>query len=496
MNTLKGETVAVVGLAESGRAAARLALEKGGEVHVSDLRTDAATHARGAELRKLGAEVDVGEHPIGRIVGASTVVVSPGVPPDAPVLIELRERGIRWVSEPEFAFRFFDGPLIAVTGTNGKTTTAALVAHLLEEDGVDVALGGNIGAAFGPAASELALREQSPAWYVVEMSSFQLAAIDRFRPDIGVMTNLAPDHLDRYSSVDSYYADKANLFRNADDDSRWVLNGDDPAVVALAEGVPGRCFYFSVKDAGRSGGDDSRSGAYLDGDVLTLRMAGAGEGPSGSEAADGNEALAGSEAIGEGLPGHDEVLGRVEDIPLLGSHNLENALAASITARLAGVSTRSISRGLTTARALPHRTEWVAEANGVRWVNDSKATNVAAARSAICSLEGPLLVLLGGKDKGEDFSPLVAALSETDASALAFGQAGTRIFETLHGQVPVELLDVGFDEVVEEAARRSASGTTVLLSPACSSYDMFENYEERGARFAALARTLSAGADG
>ncbi len=455
MNTLEGETVAVVGLAASGQAAARLVLEKGGEVHVSDLRTDTATHARGAELRELGAEVDLGEHALDRIAGSDTVVVSPGIPPDAPVLHELRERGVRWISEPEFAFRFFDGPLIAVTGTNGKTTTASLVAHLLEEEGLDVALGGNIGTAFGPPASELALREQSPAWYVVEMSSFQLAAIDRFKPDIGVMTNLAPDHLDWYSSVDSYYADKANLFRNADEHSRWVLNGDDPAVAALSEGVSGRHFYFSRAKSGRPG-------AYLDDDVLTLD-----------------------------LSGEAKALGRVEDIALLGAHNLENALAAAITAGLAGASTRSIGRGLASAKALPHRTERVAEAKGVRWVNDSKATNVAAAKSAVGSLEGALLVLLGGKDKGEDFSPLVSALSRADARVLAFGQAGARITQALDGHVPVELLSGDFEEVMEVAAQRAVPGTTVLLSPACSSYDMFASYEERGARFTALAKAIS-----
>ena len=459
MNTLEGETVAVVGLAASGRAAAWLALEKGGEVHVSDLRTDTATHARGAELRTRGAEVELGTHPVDRIAGAGTVVVSPGVRPDAPVLNELAERGVRWISEPEFAFRFFDGPLIAVTGTNGKTTTAALVAHLLEEDGLAVALGGNIDAAFGPPASELALRERSPAWYVLEMSSFQLGAIDRFKPDIGVMTNLAPDHLDWYPSLESYYADKANLFRNADDDSRWVLNGDDPAVAALAEGVPGRRFFFS-----RTSGD--RPGAYLDGDMLTLYVS-----------------------------GEAEALGHVEDIALLGAHNVENALAAATTARLAGASKESIRRGLATAKALPHRTEKVAEAKGVRWVNDSKATNVAAARSAITSLDGALLVLLGGKDKGEDFSTLVAALSKADARVLTFGQAGPRIFRALDGHVPVELLPGGFDEVMEAAAQRAVPGTTVLLSPACSSFDMFESYEERGARFATLAKATSEDAE-
>ena len=455
MNTLEGEIVAVVGLAASGWAAAWLALEKGGEVHVSDLRTDSATHARGAELRARGAEVELGRHPVDRIAGAGTVVVSPGIRPDSPVLTELRKRGVRWISEPEFAFRFFHGPLIAVTGTNGKTTTATLVAHLLEEDGLDVALGGNIGPAFGPPASELALRERSPAWYVVEMSSFQLGAIDRFKPDIGVMTNLAPDHLDWYPSVESYYADKGNLFRNADDDSRWVLNGDDPAVAALAEGVLGRHFFF-----GRTIG--TRPGACLDGDMLTVDVS-----------------------------GEAEALGHVEDITLLGAHNVENALAAATTARLAGSSSESIRRGLARAVSLPHRTEKVAEARGVLWVNDSKATNVAAARSAVTSLDGALLVLLGGKDKGEDLATLVDALSGAAARVLAFGQAGPRIFEALDGHVPVELLPGGFDEVMEAAALRAEPGTTVLLSPACSSYDMFASYEERGARFAELARAFS-----
>ncbi len=453
---LHGEEIAVVGLAASGRAAARLALEKGGRVHVSDLRSDSTAHARGDELRGLGVEVDLGEHPMDRIAAAETVVVSPGIPPDAPVLRGLSERGVRWISEPEFAFRFFDGPLIVVTGTNGKTTTAALVAHLLESDGQDVALGGNIGQAFGPAASELALREHGPAWYVVEMSSFQLAGIDRLRADIGVVTNLAPDHLDRYSSVEEYYSDKANLFRNADEDSRWVLNDDDGAVRKLAAEVPGERFGFSTKNT------DVR-GAYLDGDDLTLEM----------------------------VPGEKEILIPVDRLGLLGAHNVENALAAAIVASLAQASTAAIQRGLATARSLPHRTEQVAEGKGIRWVNDSKATNVAAARRAITSLEGPLIVLLGGKDKDEDFSPLASALVEADARVLAYGEAGPRIEQSLSERVQVELIEGDFDHVIEAAAAAAHPGDVVLLSPACSSFDMFEDYEERGRRFTELAGALA-----
>ena len=453
---MDGERIAVVGLAASGRAAARLALAKGGSVHVSDLRSDAATHARGDELRGLGVEVDLGGHPMDRIATADTVVVSPGIPPDAPVLRELAERGIPWISEPEFAFRFFHGPLIVVTGTNGKTTTAVLVAHLLESDGQDVALGGNIGQAFGPAASELALRVQCPAWYVVEMSSFQLAGIDRLRADIGVVTNLAPDHLDRYASVEDYYSDKANLFRNADEDSRWVLNGDDAPVLELAGDAPGERYFFSTRETGVRG-------AYLDGNGLTLEI----------------------------VPGEREGLIPVDRLGLLGAHNVENALAAAIVASLAEASTAAIQRGLATARPLPHRTEQVAEGKGIRWINDSKATNVAAACRAITSLEGPLIVLLGGKDKDEDFSPLASALVEADARVFAYGEAGPRIERSLSDRVQAELIEADFERVVEAAAAAARPGDVVLLSPACSSFDMFENYEARGKRFAELAAALA-----
>ena len=455
-DSLNGEQVAVVGLAASGRAVARLALKKGGTVHVSDLRSDASAHASGAELRGLGVDVDLGTHPIDRIAAAGTVVVSPGIPPNAPVLRVLAERGVPWISEPEFAFRFFDGPLIVVTGTNGKSTTAALVAHLLESDGQDVALGGNIGKALGPAASELALRDVVPAWYVVEMSSFQLAAIDRFRADIGVVTNLAPDHLDRYDTVEEYYADKANVFRNADLDSRWVLNGDDPAVLTLADGAPGQYYTFSTEQA-------DGPGAYLDGGDLVLEM----------------------------IHGIKETLIPADRLGLLGAHNIENALAAAAVASLAQASTAAIQRGLAVAGPLPHRTEQVAEGGGICWINDSKATNVAAAARAVGALEGSLIVLLGGKDKGEDFNPLISALVEADARVFAFGEAGPRIEQALHEHIHVELVEAGFEQVMAAASGAARPGDIVLLSPACSSFDMFENYEERGDRFSELARALA-----
>ena len=444
--------VAVLGIGTSGVAAALLAHMQGATVYVSDMRTDASAAAGADRIRAVGGDVELGRHDVERITRADTVVVSPGIPPDAPVLHALRERGVRWISEPEFAFRFFQGPLIAVTGTNGKTTTAALAAHLLHEAGVDVALGGNVGAALGPAASELARRRPAPAWYVVEMSSFQLAGVERFRPEIGVVTNLAPDHLDRYPSVAAYYADKARLFDTADERSRWVLNGDDPQVLALAGDAPGRRFLFSVERPDTEG--------RIEGGELVLD-------------------------VGEG---RESLLPRSE-VPLLGVHNSANALAAALAARLAGVGPAALARGLRSARPLPHRLEEVADRDGVLWVNDSKATNVAAAVSAVRSLEGrSLVVLIGGKDKGEDLAPLVDALTGRVRVAIVYGMAGDRIARALEGRVAVRRVRESFEAVVGTARTEARTGDVVLLAPACSSFDMFSDYEERGRRFAALAR--------
>jgi len=376
------------------------------------------------------------------------------------VLRELAERGLGWISEPELAAHFFSGPLIAVTGTNGKTTTTLLVAHLLQASGIHAAAGGNVGGGLAPAASELALMPEPPDWYVLEMSSFQLAGIETFRPDIGVVTNLSPDHLDRYPGVESYFADKARLFDTADAASRWVLPHGDRAVEELAGDAPGTRYYFAGGASPEGAPVASPSPhAYLASGTLTLRV-----------------------------DDVEEALLAVGDLPLLGRHNVDNALAAALTARLAGARAEGITRGLGSARPLPHRLEPVADRNGVLWVNDSKATNVAATRSALASLDRTAVLLLGGKDKGEDFGPLGPAMQGRVRRALAYGAAGARIARELRDVVPLELMGSDFGAVVTRAAELAEPGDLVLLSPACSSYDMFENYEQRGRRFAELAR--------
>lgn len=394
--------------------------------------------------------MELGGHDIDGMADAGIVVASPGIPPDAPVLRALAERGVRWISEPELAARFYTGSLIAVTGTNGKTTTTLLVDHLLRASGIDSAAGGNVGGGLAPPASDLARREPQPDWVVLEMSSFQLAGVDAFRPDIGVVTNLSPDHLDRYGSVDAYYADKARLFDNADEDSAWVLPAAAPEVDALAGDAPGRRFRF-----GRDGGD-----AFVDDDRMTLRPF-----------------------------GDIEPLLSVDEFPLLGAHNVLNGLCAALTARLAGAEEGGLVAGLGSARALPHRLEPVRDEGGILWVNDSKATNLAATRSALESLDRPVILLLGGKDKGEDFAELGAVMPGRVRTVLVYGAVAERAAGELREAtraVTVERVGGGLDAVVARAVEIAKKGDVVLLSPACSSYDMYGSYEERGRHFVEL----------
>lgn len=455
MQRLEGKSVAVIGLGVSGVAAARLAFAKGGDVYVSDSGTNAAATARAADLRAAGITVELGGHDIDRVARSGIVVVSPGIHPDAPVLRALGERQVRWISEPELAVQFYSGQLIAVTGTNGKTTTTLLIAHLLTEAGLRASAGGNVGGGLAPAASDLALLDEPPDWYVLEMSSFQLAGVETFRPDIGVVTNLSPDHLDHYGDVAAYFADKKRLFSTATSGSRWVLPRGDDAVRELVGEAPGERFHF--------GGDQ----------------------------ADGSSAWVANGEMWFGIGGREEPCMALADFPLLGRHNVSNALAAGLVARLAGASTPAIAEGLRSARSLPHRMEPVAEARGVLWVNDSKATNVAATSSALESIDRPVVLLLGGKDKGEPFKPLLPGLRARVRRVLAYGAVGPRIAREVGGTVPTELLGNDFAAVVTRASELAEDGDMILLSPACSSYDMFESYEHRGRTFAALAEALA-----
>jgi UDP-N-acetylmuramoylalanine--D-glutamate ligase len=442
--------IAVVGLARSGRSVALLLRKHGYNVYASDVVSSPDTGRVAEELRAQGVVVDVGRHDLERLARAALVVASPGIPPSARPLAFAREKGIPIASEVEVALTFLEGPrIIAVTGTNGKTTTTALIAHLLRGLDIEAVEAGNIGTPL----AEIAAREQQPKWISLEMSSFQLHDTPSLKPAVGVLTNLSPDHLDRYSTVEEYYADKARLFANADAESVWVVNKDDKAVTRMVRDVGGHKYAYSLAEKAEAS-LDSRTGQLV---VL-------------------------------GAP----LLAR-QDLPLLGQHNVANALAASLAVMVADRShqtqqaRKGIAQALRTFRSLPHRLELVGEFGGVQWINDSKATNVSSTAVAIDGMERPTVLLLGGRHKGETYTSLADAVKRKVKRVIAYGEAATIIATDLRPVVDVVRLGSDFDEVIQAARAAASAGEAVLLSPACSSYDMFSNYEERGERFRALA---------
>jgi UDP-N-acetylmuramoylalanine--D-glutamate ligase len=445
-----GERIGVLGLARSGVAAARLALSRGAAVYASDFSDNPATREAAERIRELGGDAEVGGHDLQKLARCSRIVLSPGIPPTAPVLRAPELAGIRIVAELEFAYAELEGPVIAITGTNGKTTVTALAAHLLRSSGIRAEAGGNIGTAL----SELVLCDPQPEVVVIEASSFQLGGMQDFSPDVGVLTNLAPDHLDWYPSVEAYYADKARLFRHATEASRWVLNAEDAEAAALPGDAPGIRYYFRVASEPEPG----ELGGYLDDEGWLVLQLEAGEEP----------------------------LVRASELMILGPHNAANALAASIASRLVGGTPAGLAAGLRTFSPMDHRLEPVTEREGILWVNDSKATNIASTRVAIRSMERPIILLLGGRHKGEEYAALVPEVRQRVRAVIAFGEAAERIEEALGKAVRVDRLAVPFQDVLAHARAMARPGEVVLLSPACSSYDMFRDYEDRGRQFRQL----------
>ena len=452
---LQGE-VAVVGLARSGRAVATLLARTGSEVYVSDSGASPALEKAAATLRGEGIDVDVGRHDLDRIRRASLVVVSPGVPPTAPPIVAAREARIEIVSEVEIGLRFLPQlRYVAITGTNGKTTTTALTGHLLQSLGLRALAAGNIGTPL----SEVALDAAPPAWVALEISSFQLHDTPGIAPDVGVLTNLSANHLDRYASVEEYYGDKALLFRNATAAFDWVSNADDADVQAMVAPVPGLHARFSVRERADAWYDRAREALVVLGTPLIRR----------------------------------------DELRLLGDHNVANALAASLAVALADPAHREpdalrrIADGLRSFGALEHRIETVGVVDGVTFINDSKSTNVASTLVALRGMTQPTVVLLGGRHKGEPYTALADELRRTARQVIAYGEAGPLVEKDLAGLVPVTRLDATFDDVFAAARRAARAGDAVLLSPACSSYDMFANYEQRGAEFKRLVRAAMTG---
>jgi UDP-N-acetylmuramoylalanine--D-glutamate ligase len=441
-----GRELAVVGLGRSGTAATRLLRRHGLPVYASDGAAGPAQEASAAGLRALGADVQLGGHDLARIARGAAVVVAPGVPPDVPPLEAARRAGLEIYAEVDIGFLALRGTrCIGITGTNGKTTTTSLIAHVMAAAGLRVETAGNIGRPL----CDVALSAAPPDWLALELSSFQLHDAPHLGPAIGVLTNLAPNHLDRYHSLEEYYGDKARLFRNADPDSVWVTNADDAEVGRMADGVPGTHVRFSVAQ---------RADAWLDRASARLML------------------------------GDRPLLPRAE-LPLLGDHNVANALAAALAAVRAGAEPGKVATGLRSFKAIPHRVEPVREVDGVLWINDSKSTNVTSTEVAVAAVDRPFILLLGGRHKGEPYTRLAGPLRGRCRAVVAYGEAGPQVVRDLGEQLPV--VPAGdFAEVLATARRLARPGDAVLLSPACSSYDMFTNYEERGDRFRATVEAL------
>ncbi len=448
-NSVEGLRVAVLGLGRSGRAATRLALARGAAaVYASDSDAGPVLEEARAELEALGADVELGRHDPERLAGSELVVISPGIPPARTPLAELP--GVRVVGELELASWYVMSPLAAVTGTNGKTTTTALLHAIGEAAGARTVAAGNIGLPL----SDVAAAGEPLDWIACEASSFQLASIESFRPRVGVLTNIAADHLDRYDEIGSYVRDKEAIARNMTSDDALVLNADDPGSDGFARDAAAARRFFTVKRP-RLPGLGVHRGWFLE------------------RKADGTERR----------------IAPLESLRLRGPHNLQNALAAGLAALLMGVPREGVAAGLRQFTGVPHRLEEVARIDGVRFVNDSKATNVQATVWALRSFDSCLLPILGGRHKGSPYSPLAPEMAGKVKTVFAIGEARERIAADLEGTVRVIPMD-SLEEAVRAAFRSAEGGDTVLLSPACSSYDMFRDFEDRGEAFRRIVNGL------
>jgi UDP-N-acetylmuramoylalanine--D-glutamate ligase len=426
--------VVVVGMARSGIAAARLLHDRGYRVFVSDSGQPASV----SDLTAAGIAYETGRHTTQMFVDAEEIVVSPGVPLDIEPLRNARKRGVPIVSELEVAFRYLQGDIVAITGSNGKTTTTTLVGEILRDTGRPVQVGGNIGTAM----SSLVNTSTSNTVNVVEVSSFQLDGTRKFRPGVAVLLNITPDHLDRYRDFADYRTSKFRIFRNQESSDIAVLNRDDPQVWPPPVQLRATHSFFSRKEA-------VAQGAHQSGDTLFL----------------------------DGAP-----IMKTTEIALRGVHNIENVLASLAVARVYAIAPDSIAAAVRGFRGVEHRLEAVASIGGVAFYNDSKATNVDSSIKAVESFASGIILILGGKDKGASYQPLIRSMKGRVKHVLLIGAAANKISAEIGDLFPKTFV-TSLDDAVEKGLRIGVSGDTVLLSPACASFDMFDNYEHRGQVF-------------
>ena len=450
-----GDAILIIGAARSGVASAEYLLSIGKQIVISDMNTKLAEDVE-TQLGHASVSYVWGKQPDVAALQPELIVMSPGVPLSIPPVVKARELGIPVISEPELAFRYSDVPFVAITGTNGKTTTTTLTAFLLEKEGRKVVAGGNIG---------LPLISQCPKMsandiVVAEMSSFQLESVDSFCPKVAVVMNLTPDHLDRHKTMEAYAAAKANIFKNQGPEDYLLLNKDDAIVAAMAAGAKSHVYYFSQQEI-------LDEGIWLEDGNLVYRL-------------DKN--------------GAPQVLIPAAEIGIVGSHNWQNAMAASLAALLMGQQPEIIAERLRAFKGVAHRMEPVATIDGVLYVNDSKGTNPDSTEKALGSYgKRPIVLIAGGRNKGSDMAVLVPLMRAHCRGVVLVGEATGDFIDAFErtGYTDYVCAD-SFEDAVAKAREMAQSGDVVLLSPACASWDMFDNFEQRGDLFKELVKDYAA----
>jgi UDP-N-acetylmuramoylalanine--D-glutamate ligase len=447
---VKGKRVLVVGLGKSGVASALFLHERGAHVTVSDAKAEEQLRSEIPKLLDKGIAVETGGHGERTFRQQDLIVVSPGVPASSEALKQALSLGIPVIGEIELASHFLKGHIIAITGSNGKTTTTSLASEVVARGGWKSQVGGNIGT---PAIS-LVAESADDTYTILEVSSFQLETIETFRSFIAAVLNISPDHLDRHGSMEAYTAAKRRIFENQKSDDFAVLNADDAICVQMAAGIQPRIYWFSRRKEVEQGG-------FVRDDRIYLRD------PEGEH---------------EIMP--------VNEIPLKGAHNLENVLATVCIGGIVRCEPGRIRNAVKEFKAVEHRLEFVATVNGVEYYNDSKATNVDATIKALESFPANIHIILGGKDKGAPYTPLVPLLRDRAKRVYTIGAAAAKIEEEISGSV--DIVKAGtIDIAVRKAAESAQPGDVVVLAPACASFDQFDNYEQRGRVFKELVQALA-----
>lgn len=446
---LRQSKVSVIGAARSGVAAAKLLQQNGATVFVSDREHEAKLAPHLPQLRAAGIAYELGGH-TDRVYDCSLMVISPGVPSTAPVVLEAQRRGIKVVSELELASWFCKAPIVAITGSNGKTTTTTLLGRILFDAKKKHVVAGNIGTAFSAVVLELAETDVA----VLEVSSFQLDHCETFRPKIAVILNITPDHMDRYgNSMERYAASKARIFMNQTADDLLIYDVDDEWTAKTVRQAKSRTLGFSVQK-------QLVEGAFVEeGELVTI------------------------------LEGTKSQVIPTNEISIRGVHNVYNAMAATLAGQLLGVRAASIRATLKNFKGVEHRLEYVREFEGVKYFNDSKATNVDSVRYALQAFHEPIVILLGGRDKGNDYSKLRELVKKHVRAIVAIGESAEKV-EKAFAEIKPTVRASSMPEAVATARRLAQPGDVVLLSPACASFDWFENYEHRGRVFKELVNQL------